>query len=168
MRRHLLIWACAVMFAGAPTALGAHEDGRDRHDEDGKDFIGVFYPVPVVVRQFDANACPASHPYYFEFRGVAMTNVGRGTFVQHHCEDAQDTSFVRGRQTITFDGGVLEGTYSGTILVNNAPSGYLIVDGSYRNQGGTGRFAHAHGRGISAGLIDLVKQQFTVTVSGAL
>jgi hypothetical protein len=161
-----------VMAALSPAAL-ASRDGDD--DGDGRrkvDFVGVFHPV-VTGFAMDASRCPdPQHPLLLTFQGDAYTTLGHATFEQSHCEGFDHTSFERGRQAITFDdrGDRLLGTYSGSLLATPTTSGdlRLIIDGLYHNTGGTGRFTHAHGRGISAGVVDSATGEAEVAVSGTL
>ena len=46
------------------------------------------------------------------------------------------------------------GTYSASVIVTptTGQDGRVMIDGTYRNTGGTGSFEHAHGSGISAGV----------------
>jgi hypothetical protein len=135
------------------------------------DFIGVFRPVPVAFGA-DPVRCPEpSHRLLLTFQGIAYTTLGRATFTQSHCQAADHSSFRRGEQTITFDNGdQLFGSYSGVLLPTptTATDGRLIIDGIYRNVGGTGALEHAHGRGISIGIVDTATGFATVTVSGKL
>ena len=135
------------------------------------DFVGVFHPgVPSLT--LDRQRCPdPTHPLLFTFQGEAYTTAGHARFEQSHCEAADHTSFSRGLQTISFDDGdQLFGRYSGLLHVTPTTQvdGRLIIDGTYRNTGGTGRFRFAHGSGISAGAVDTMTGIAVISVSGTL
>ena len=146
-------------------------DDRDGGNGRKVPFIGVFHPVVTGI-SIDPARCPeASHPFLFSFQGEAYTTVGRATFEQSHCEGVDHTSFRRGEQTITFaTGDKLFGAYSGLLLATptTATDGRLIIDGTYRNLGGTGRLTNAGGRGVSAGVVDTSNSSAEVTVTGTL
>ena len=168
MRMPILV--CTALCSILSVGLLAQDEGRDGHNVRAQDFIGVFHPVPTAF-SFDLTACPATHPFYLQFRGEAFTNLGKATFTQSHCEDQNNSSFVKGSQTITFaNGEALYGRYDGSIIPTptTASDHMLIIDGSYRNTGGTGRLKFAHGRGISAGIVNANTGEATVTVSGTL
>lgn len=134
------------------------------------DFVGVFQ-ARLVGFSRDPIRCPDTHPNLLSFTGEAQTTLGRATFQQSHCEDDTHSSFRRGEQTITFDDGqMLFGTYGGSILPTPTTpfDQRVIVDGFYRNTGGTGRFEHVRGHGISAGVVDITNGSAIVTVSGTL
>ena len=120
----------------------------------------------------NAERCPdPTQPILFTFTGYAYTNLGRATFVQSHCEATDNSSFGRGQEAITFENGdKLFGTYEGDTIVSptTATDFQVIVDGTYRNTGGTGALARAHGRGISAGHVDVRFGTARIAVSGSL
>jgi hypothetical protein len=159
-----------ILMAGLTIAPGiADADANGRRAK--VDFIGVFHPVFTGGR-LDRERCPdRSHPILFTFQGEAFTTLGHATFEQSHCEAPDHSSFRRGEQTITFDSGdVLYGAYQGDLLATptTAMDGRLIIDGTYRNMGGTGTLSNAHGGGISAGFVDTTNGSAEVTVSGSL
>jgi hypothetical protein len=149
----------------------AFADGERHGDTRQKEFIGVFYPVVTGIT-LDVQRCPdPTHPILLSFAGSAQTTFGRAQFEQSHCEDQAHSSFRRGVQTITFDGGwQLFGRYHGRLLPTptSGVDNLLIVSGKYRNAGGTGPFATAHGEGMSAGTVNVTTGAATVTVSGTL
>ena len=105
------------------------------------------------------------------FRGSAQTTLGRAQLTQSHCEDPDHTSFRRGLQTVTFENGAqLFGTYHGRLLATptTGVDFQLIIDGGYRNTGGTGPLANARGMGISAGTVDIRTGGAVIAVSGSL
>lgn len=169
MRRRLVSALATTALATfiSPTITA---DNRDRRPAP-IDFIGVFHPV-FAGAAMDPQRCPdRSHPFLFRFTGEAYTTLGHATFEQSHCEALDHSSFRRGEQTITFDNGdLLYGAYSGELLVTptTATDGRVIADGIYRNRGGTGRLQHAHGRGISMGVVDTTTGAAEITVSGTL
>jgi hypothetical protein len=168
MRAHSTIRALAVVLTLLPWGAHASENPANQRPVD---FIGIFHPgVPGF--SFDRARCPEpSHPLLLTFRGEAYTTVGHARFEQSHCEDFEHTSFRRGVQTIKFDNGdELLGAYSGALLPTptTATDGRLIIDGMYRNTGGTGRFKHADGHGISIGTVDTMTGLAVVSVSGTL
>jgi hypothetical protein len=72
---------------------------------------------------------------------------------------------------MTFDNGEqLFGAYDGSLLATptTGVDFQLIIDGRYRNTGGTGALVNSHGTGISAGAVDIRTGGAVVTVSGAL
>jgi hypothetical protein len=152
--------------------VGQAAEGRENDHRRQKDFIGIFYPVLKGLPIVDARRCPdASHPLLMTFDGVAYTNLGQATFEQSHCVDFDQTSFRRGQQAITFaNGDKLFGVYSGSLLPTptTASDGRVIIDGLYRNVGGTGQLTHAHGRGVSAGAVNIATGSAEVTVTGTL
>jgi len=139
--------------------------GDDRCDDQA--FIGVFRPQTTVVSA-DPQRCPATHPLLFTISGKAQTTVGPLDFVQSHCEDYAHTGFRRGVSKMTaVDGDVLNGTYRGQIVLS--PDGtYVVIDGTYANTGGTGKFSRAHGKGLSAGTISFVSGEIILAVTGTL
>ena len=149
--------------------------GSDRHNSPPSrrelDFIGFFQPALVGVL-IDAERCPdSSHPLLLTFVGEAFTTLGHATFEQSHCEGNDHRSFRRGRQTLTFAGGdQLFARYSGVLIrtPTTESDGRLIIDGLYRNDGGTGSLKNAHGRGITAGVVDTSTGIAQVTVTGTL
>jgi len=149
---------------------GTTDDKRPRH----QDFVGVFYASPdtSVPPGPNAERCPdPGQPILFTFTGYAYTNLGKATFVQSHCEATDNSSFGRGQEAITFENGdKLFGTYEGDTIVSptTATDFQVIVDGTYRNTGGTGALARAHGRGISAGHVDVRFGTARIAVSGSL
>ena len=162
-----LILLPAALLLLAPLAANAGGDSTD----DGVPFVGVFHPI-VTGFSVDPIRCPdASHPLALTFTGEADTTLGHVTFTQSHCEDFTHTSFRRGLQVITIaDGSQLSGTYHGQLLPTptTAIDGKLIIDGVYRNTGGTGTLSKAHGMGISAGVVDTTTGAAEVAVSGTL
>jgi hypothetical protein len=158
----------AAALALLPAMTGAAEQGRGRNT----DFVGIFFPVFAGLSD-DPGRCPdSSHPLAMTFQGVAYTTLGRATLQQSHCENLDHTSFRHGEQTLTFDssGDQLTGTYSGQLLQTPTTGAdrRLIIDGTYRNTGGTGGLEHAHGRGITAGVVNSQTGAAQVTVSGSL
>jgi hypothetical protein len=140
---------------------------------DGKPqvFAGVFYPAFSASPTVDPQRCPASHPILFQFQGDSYTTLGYSAIAQSHCEDEAHTSFVRGQQTITMpNGDLLYGTYEGRILPTptTATDGALVVNGRYRNVGGTGAFAKANGKGVSVGTVNLFTGAVVIAVTGSL
>lgn len=166
--RAALAGSIAITLAAAAVAAFA-TDRRDDH-RDTK-FVGVFYPA-FEGFAIDPVRCPdASHPILFKFRGTANTTLGTASIVQSHCESADHTSFRRGEQEITLASGwKLTGAYSGRLIptATTATDGLLIVDGRYRNTGGTGPYKHADGFGISAGTVDTRTGGAVIAVSGTL
>ena len=158
-----------LILVPALTVVTTAAEASDR--ERAVDFIGVFHPVPVAFG-VDPVRCPdATHPFLISFRGQAWTTAGHALFEQSHCEAVDHTSFRRGEQTITFDNGdQLFGAYSGELHATptTATDNKLIIDGFYRNRGGTGAISGARGRGISVGVVDTVRGVAEVTVSGTL
>jgi len=159
------ILLATLALAASWAALAGGDDRDSRCDE--QPFIGVFRPQSTVVSQ-DPQRCPATHPLLFTISGKAQTTAGPLDFVQSHCEDYAHTSFRRGVSKMTaVDGDVLFGTYKGQIVLS--PDGsYVVVDGSYANIGGTGKFARAHGKGTSAGTIDFSTGEIILAVTGGL
>lgn len=153
-------------------AAGGYSEPGERDDRRSQDFIGVFRAVPAALPVEDPVRCPdASHPLKMTFTGQANTTLGLATFTQSHCEAVDHSSFARGEQTITFaNGEQLFGRYSGRILATptTATDARVIVDGSYRNVGGTGALERAHGHGLSAGVVNIINGAATITVSGSL
>ena len=61
----------------------------------------------------------------------------------------------------------LNGTYRGQIVLS--PDGsFVVIDGTFNNTGGTGKFAGARGRGVSAGTIDFATGEIILAVTGCL
>ena len=166
-RSRTLLLILSLGFTGV-TADGG--DGPERK-RPPVGFIGVFRPV-FTGAGMDPERCPdPSHPLLFTFTGEAYTTLGRARFEQSHCEAVDHTSFRRGLQTITFENGEkLFGTYRGELL--STPTSHLdhrlVIDGIYRNRGGTGSLNDARGSGISAGVVDTSTGGAEVTVSGTL
>lgn len=161
--------ALLATLAGAASwaALAAGDYDRAGRNND-QDFVGLFRPQSTVVAT-DPHRCPdRTHPLLFTITGKAQTTAGPADFIQSHCEDAAHTSFRRGFQKITAaDGDVLYGVYKGQILLS--PDGtYVVIDGTYANTGGTGKFADARGRGVSAGTIDFATGEIIIAVTGSL
>ena len=153
------------------TAMTAAAGDGEGQKHRAVDFIGVFHPV-FAGGGMDPERCPdPSHPLLLTFTGQAYTTLGRAQFEQSHCEAADHTSFRRGLQTIMFENGEkLFGTYRGELLTTPTTDvdRRLMVDGIYHNQGGTGSLKDAHGRGISAGVVNTSTGGAEVTVSGTL
>ena len=162
-----------LVLAGMATALPLATPRAQKPEQlppSRADFVGVFQ-ARLVGFSRDTVRCPDTHPNVLSFTGEAQTTLGHATFQQSHCEDDNHTSFRRGDQTITFDDGqTLFGTYGGSILPTPTTQfdQRVIVDGFYRNTGGTGRFEHVRGHGISAGVVDITTGSATVTVTGTL
>jgi hypothetical protein len=155
----LLTASCATL---ADDGLG---DGKP------KLLIGVFYPAFSAPPVADPARCPETHPTLFQFRGDSYTTLGYATIAQSHCENDSHSSFVRGQQTITTQNGdMLHGTYEGRILMTptTANDGVLVLDGTYRNRGGTGAFAKANGKGVSVGTVNLFTGAVVIAVTGDL
>ena len=137
-----------------------------------QDFIGVFYVQAAGLPQSDPIRCSdPSYPLRLDFSGVAYTNLGRATFTQSHCEGLDSAAAHDGEEVITFDNGeVLYGAYAASVIVTPTTTrdGRVIIDGTYRNTGGTGSFKHAHGRGISAGVFNIFNGAGQITVTGTL
>ena len=138
-----------------------------------EDFVGVFFGQAVAPPREDPVRCPdPSYPLRLDFAGVAFTNLGRATFTQSHCERIDHTSARDGEETIVFDatGDILYGAYTASVIETptTALDGRVIIDGTYRNTGGTGSLKHVHGRGISAGVFSVITGAGQVTVSGTL
>jgi hypothetical protein len=168
MRAHLTEPCLAALLATLAWGVYASDSQANQRPVE---FIGVFQPgVPSFA--LDPQRCPdPTHPLLLTFQGEAYTTLGHATFEQSHCEGFDHTSFRRGVQTITLGSGdQLLGTYSG--LLHDTPTtavdGRLIIDGTYRNMGGTGRFKFAHGSGISMGTVDTTKGLALISVSGTL
>ena len=149
----------------------AFADEGDNDQGNTTKFVGVFNPVIEGIG-IDTKRCPdVSHPYLLTFNGSAQTTLGRAQLVQSHCENPDHTSFRRGLQTLTFaNGAQLFGTYQGRLLATPTTGidFQLIIDGRYRNTGGSGALANARGMGISAGTVDIRTGGAIVAVSGAL
>ena len=164
---------CAVLIGSILVSLSGSSFANENDNDQGRPtkFVGVFTPVIEGVG-IDTKRCPdTTHPFLLTFSGSAQTTLGRAQFTQSHCEDPDHTSFRRGLQTITFDNGAqLFGTYQGRLLATPTTSVdfQLIIDGQYRNTGGTGPLANARGLGISAGNVDIRTGGAVVAVSGAL
>ena len=169
MRSHLTTLVITGIAAALPLAAASSQK-PEQLPPSRADFVGVFQ-ARLVGFSPNSSQCPDTHPNLVSFTGEAQTTLGHATFQQSHCEDDTHTSFRNGEQAITFDDGqVLSGTYSGSILPTPTTQFDLrvIVDGFYRNTGGTGRFEHVRGHGISAGVVDLATGSAIVTVSGTL
>ena len=154
-------------------ALGTSSfaDEGDNDQGNATKFIGVFMPILQGVG-IDTSRCPdPTHPFLLTFTGTAQTTLGRAQLAQSHCENPDHTSFRRGLQTITLDNGAqLFGTYQGRLIATptTGVDFQLIIDGAYKNTGGTGALAKARGKGISAGTVDTRTASAIVAVSGDL
>ena len=169
MRSHLTTLVLAGLAAALPLATTSSQKPEQLPPRRA-DFVGVFQ-ARLVGFSPGSNRCPDSHPNLLSFTGEAQTTLGHATFQQSHCEDDSHTSFRDGEETITFDDGqMLFGTYHGSILPTPTTpfDQRVIIDGSYRNTGGTGRFEHVRGHGISAGAVDITTGSAIVAVSGTL
>lgn len=136
-----------------------------------KAFAGVFFPAFSAAPTLDPDRCPATHPILFHFQGDSNSTLGYAAIAQSHCEDDEHTSFVRGLQTITTQNhDELHGTYEGRIwpTPTTGTDGALVVEGRYRNVGGTGAFAKAKGKGISVGTVNVFTGAVVIAVSGDL
>jgi hypothetical protein len=156
----LLIASCATLA----------DDGRSTDKQ--RQLIGVFYPrLTQPPSPFFPDRCPDSHPLLFQFEGESQSTLGPAHFTQSHCADMALTSFRRGKQAITTaNGDVLYGVYQGQLLrtPTTTVDSLLIIDGVYQSTGGTGAFAKAHGKGISAGTVNTQTGESVVAVSGAI
>ena len=163
----------AVLIGSILVSLSSLSFADEGDNDQGKKakFIGVFTPVIQGVG-IDTKRCPdPTHPFLLTFTGTAHTTLGSAQLAQSHCEDPEHTSFRRGLQTITFgDGTQLFGAYEGRLLATptTGVDFQLIIDGRYRNTGGTGALANARGMGISAGTVDIRTGGAVVAVSGEL
>jgi len=147
-------------------ALAAADSGRGSRNN--HEFIAVFKPQSTVVVKDNPERCPEPHPLFFTMSGKAQSTIGEVEFVQTHCEDAAHTVFVRGDSKFTTtDGDVLQGTYEGRIL-HSADGKFVIVDGTWKNTGGTGKFTRARGKGVSAGSLDFATGEIIITFTGSL
>lgn len=159
-----------LLAASVASSAGERRDER-RHDQRPVAYVGVFIPAPTG-GGVDPVRCPdPSHPIAVTFSGTAQTTEGVATFVQSHCMNPEQTSFTRGLQDTTLASGwKMTGTYSGRILPTptTPTDGVVMVDGRYRNTGGTGPYKHAFGTGIAAGTINTRTGATSVTVSGTL
>lgn len=168
MRQRIVITGAASILLCLTASLALGDDGR--HGRPAP-FVGVFYPVISGVA-FDATRCPdPSHPLLFSFTGLAQTTLGRAQFTQSHCEALDHTSFRRGVQVITLESGwQLFGAYHGRLRATptTGVDFQLVIDGRYRNTGGTGPFKNADGDGISAGTVDVRTGGAVIAVSGTL
>jgi hypothetical protein len=151
------------------TAISTLAD--DRRNERRTAYVGIFLPVPTGA-SVDPVRCPdATHPILLSFSGTAQTTEGAATFVQSHCANPEGTSFTRGLQDTTLASGwKMTGTYAGRILPtpSTPTDGVVILDGRYRNTGGTGPYVRATGSGVAAGAINTRTGASSVTVSGTL
>jgi hypothetical protein len=156
----LLIASCATLA----------DDGRSGDKQ--RQLIGVFYPrMTQPPSPFFPDRCPNSHPLLFQFEGESQSTLGPAHFTRSHCADMALTTFRRGEQAITTaNGDVLYGAYQGQLLrtPTSATDGLLIIDGVYQSTGGTGAFAKAFGKGISAGTVNTRTGESIVAVSGAI
>jgi len=146
-------------------ALAAGDSGRGHRNEGG--FIAVFRPQSLDWSS-DAQRCPAPNPLVLTMTGRAQTTVGLADVVQIHCEDSGHTVIRGGVSKMTMaDGQVLQGTYEGRIM-RSADGTFVVIDGTYVNTGGTGKFARAHGKGVSAGSLDFATGDVIIAVTGSL
>jgi hypothetical protein len=161
----------AIVASLSSVVIAADKNSVSRGPKE--DFIGVFYVQAAGLPQEDPIRCSdPSYPLRLDFSGVAYTNLGRATFTQSHCEGTDHAAARDGEEVITFDSGgeTLYGTYSATVIVTPTTNrdGQVIIDGSYRNTGGTGSLEHMHGRGISAGVFNVFNGRGQITVTGTL
>jgi hypothetical protein len=137
-----------------------------------QDFIGVFFVQAVALPHPDPIRCSdPSYPNRIDFSGVAYTNLGRATFTQSHCEGEDNETAHDGEEVITFaNGEILYGAYSASVIVTptTGTDGRVIIEGTYRNTGGTGSLKHAHGRGISTGVFNTFNGAGQIAVTGTL
>jgi hypothetical protein len=175
MRFHSLLTRSILAAALTVPCVVLASDGSADHGRDGKPrdvtLIAV-YQGQLTGFGLDPSRCPdASHPVLLTLEGDADTTLGHGTYTQSHCEDEAHTSFRRGEFTLVLDtGDELNAVYSGQILgtPTTASDGKVIIDGAYRNTGGTGRLKRAHGRGLTAGVVDTTSGAVQITTVGTL
>ena len=146
-------------------ALG--EEGHRRQPQ----FVGVLSGQILDVR-VDSERCPNPfQPLRIDVAGSAQTTLGRAQFTQTHCEDNNHTVFNHGVLSVSFDDGTkLLGAYQGSIFVTPTTGidNKVVISGHYRNTGGTGSLAAAHGTGIYAGTVDVSTFAVVIVLSGTL
>lgn len=137
-----------------------------------QDFIGVFFVQALALPAPDPIRCTdPSYPNRIDFAGVAYTNLGRVTVTQSHCEGDDHATAHDGQEVMTFpNGDILYGAYTASVLVTptTGTDGRVIIDGTFRNTGGTGAFKHVHGRGISTGVFNTLNGSGQIAVNGTL
>lgn len=157
----------ALLAHAAPAAAQANQGigaGRDM-------FIGVFNVVNTGAAP-NPQRCPdADHPQLLSFTGIAYTTLGSATFTQTHCQNLAQSSFIRGEKRITFSTGeMLFASYQGRLMPTptTATDGRIVVEATWRNNGGTGSLSQARGIGSSAGTVDTFTGATTIAEHGRL
>ena len=165
IRKNSKAFLAFMAFAACWAAVAAGDSRRDRRN--GAEFIAVFRPKTMEWAS-DPRRCPEPNPLFLTMTGKAQTTLGLVEVVQSHCEDAAHTVIHGGVSKMTAaDGEVLQGTYEGKIM-RSADGTFVIITGTYANTGGTGKFARAHGKGVSAGSLDFATGDIIIAVTGTL
>lgn len=166
MVRHISKALLATLAGAASFAtLAAGDSGRGHRND--AEFIAVFRPQSMDWAK-DPQRCPDPNPLVLTMTGKAQTTVGLADVVQTHCEDAGHTLIRGGVSKMTLaNGDVLQGTYEGRIT-RSADNTFVIIDGTWANTGGTGKFGHAHGKGVSAGSLDFATGEVIIAARGSL
>lgn len=167
-RRIPHVLAAIALGSLAGVAHGGGDDSGRRHQP----FVATL-TLQLQGISIDAARCPdPAAPFRIDVSGTAKTTVGAAQFAQTHCENDAHTLFTNGTLTMTFaDGSKLRAQVQGRLVAPPASSpadAVLMINGMYRNTGGTGAFAHAHGTGVYAGSVNLSDFSVITVMSGGL